>query len=187
MTFKSDIHRRRSIRMPGYDYSRPGAYYVTVCTHGRELWFGEVVEREVRLSPAGRIVESVWQSLPQRFTGLALDSFVVMPNHIHGVLMFVRAQFTAPVPLNDSKQTPNLGEIVRTMKAASTSRIRATGETGFGWQRNYYEHVIRNEAELRRIRAYVAANALRWHEDPENPTVHGATKAAVTSEPPWAR
>lgn len=187
MTFQPDIHRRGSIRLPGYDYSRDGAYFITVCTHDRELWFGDIRDGEAHPCEAGRIVERVWRSLPDRFTTIKLDSFVVMPNHIHGVLMFVGAQFIAPGPRSDSKRTPHLGEVVRTLKAASTSLIRAGGDTGFAWQRNYYEHVIRNEAELRRIRAYVTANPLRWHEDPENPTVYKARRPDVTPERPWAR
>jgi REP element-mobilizing transposase RayT len=146
--------------MARYDYARPGAYFVTVCTHERFCWFGEVVDGRVSLSAEGHVIETVLLSLPQRFAGTKLDRFVIMPNHIHAILRISGSNFAGP----------KLGEVVRTFKAASTTLIRQSGETGFAWQRNYHDHVIRDQAELERIRAYIVANPRNWHGDPENPS-----------------
>ncbi len=173
--------------MPGYDYSRQGAYFITICTRERELWLGETIEHEVMLSASGRIATTTWSSLPDRFVEIALDAFVIMPNHVHGILVIKGSEFIAPATTSsDSSRTPNLGEIVRTFKAASTSLIRGAGDTGFAWQSNYYEHIIRNEAEMLRIRAYIQADPSNWKEDPENP---GFTAVRSGYQPgrPWAR
>jgi putative transposase len=92
----SDTHHRRSVRLQGYDYAQAGAYFVTICTQDRECSLGKVVDGEMALSDAGRMVQSVWEGLPGRFPTVELDQFVVMPNHIHGILVLVGAQFIAP-------------------------------------------------------------------------------------------
>ena len=186
---KSDLdrHHRRSIRLRDYDYSRAGAYFFTICTHDREQWLGEIVEGQMHASSPGCIVENTWHSLPDRFPGIEIDGFVVMPNHVHGILVFVGAQFIAPEPRAAPTRPPPLGEIIRSFKAASTSLIRNGGDSGFGWQRNYYEHVIRNDGELRRIRAYVKDNPLNWDEDAENPAVVSNTRPSPEPGRPWAR
>jgi putative transposase len=91
MPYAPDKNHRRSIRLGGYDYSQPGAYFVTVCTRDRECLFGHVVNGEVRLNDAGEIVRSVWDGLPDQFSGMELDAFVIMPNHVHGIAAFVGA------------------------------------------------------------------------------------------------
>ena len=92
-----DRHHRRSIRMPGYDYAQPGAYFVTVCTHQQELLFGEVVGEAMVLNDAGRIVETCWYETPDHFQSVELDAFVIMPNHVHGVVMIVGARHASPL------------------------------------------------------------------------------------------
>ncbi len=148
---------------------------------------GEIVEGSMKLSGAGEIVLATWNSLADRFMDVATDAFVVMPNHIHGIL-FVGAQFIAPAerpsdtsvsfaqPCSEDaagagsrRRIPTLGECVRTLKAASTRLIRLAGESSFAWQRNYYEHVIRNEDELWRTRQYIETNPANWASDVENP------------------
>jgi putative transposase len=169
----SAMRQRHSIRLPGYDYSQPGAYFVTFCTRGRECLFGSVVNCEMQLNDMGRKVWLVWKDLPRRFANVTLDAFTVMPNHIHGII-FVGAQFIAPNQLalaqrGAMNRAPTLGEIVRTYKAVSTRLIRQSISPGFVWQRNYYEHVIRDDHSLERIRDYIANNPARWAEDEENP------------------
>jgi REP element-mobilizing transposase RayT len=121
---------------------------------------------------AGRVVEDVWNGLPDRF-GVAPDQFIVMPNHVHGIV-----QITG--------ESVSLGEIVRSFKAATTRMIRQAGMTDFAWQASYYEHIIRNEHELERIRNYIVSNPLMWNDDPENPSRLNSGGLS-TIEPPWAR
>ena len=201
MDFHPDLHHRRSIRLQDYDYAQAGAYFVTVCTQNRECLFGEVSNGKMRLNEAGKIVTATWQTLPQRFPSVVLDVFVTMPNHIHGILYIVPvgAQFIAPGQFIVSDQSiapnqenqgatdqgamnqgamnraPTLGDMIRVLKAVSTRQIRQAGQGRFAWQRNYYEHIIRDEASLARIREYIINNPLQWAMDRENPNMplHG--------------
>lgn len=191
MQFDPKKHHRRSIRLPGYDYAEPGGYFVTIVVQHRRILLGEVNGGCVLLSPAGEMVKAVWEETPQRFPGVEVDTFVVMPNHFHGVVIIrppnrVGAQFIAPnsqsFPVdaggmnparakNPADTNPSLGEIVRAFKAVSTRRIRTRGMTSFAWQRNYYEHIIRDEDDLNRVRQYVIENPVYWEQDPEHPDV----------------
>jgi REP element-mobilizing transposase RayT len=135
---------------------------------------GEVKNQAVQLAQAGEIAQAAWNELPRRFPLVELDAFVVMPNHVHGIIL-VGAQFIAPPDvLGKSKQgvmnhAPTLGEMVRAYKAASTRLIREADIPHFAWQRNYYEHVVRSEESLNRIRQYIFDNPARWEFDRENP------------------
>ncbi len=151
-------HDRHSVRLRNYDYSRAGAYFVTVCVQDKQCLLSHVVDNGIDLSSAGQIVQSVWDSLPNRFPGLELDAHVLMPNHVHGVIVFPDRNENAP-----------LGEVVRTFKAASTRLVRTAGMPDFAWQRSFYEHVIRSEIELDRVREYVVGNPAKWGMDRENP------------------
>ena len=180
--FDPDTHHRRSIRLKGYDYSQAGAYFFTICTRDRGCLFGEIVDGEMRLNSLGEIVQDCWDDLPRHYPQIELDAFVIMPNHVHGIVFItdVGAQFIAP-SAQDTNHAPTLGEIVRAFKARSTRLIRKTDDgtmkqdaincapTGFGWQRNYYEHIIRDETALNNIRRYIIENPLRWADDEENP------------------
>ena len=161
---------RRSIRLKDFDYSQSGAYFVTIVTHQRRCFFGEVAGGDVQLSEAGRIVNEMWQRLSERFDNVSADSFVVMPNHVHGIVT-VGAQLIAPDGAGDGamNRAPTLGQIIRAVKAASTYRIRQSTGLEALWQRNYYEHVIRDGKSLDRIRRYIAENPARWQFDPNNP------------------
>lgn len=178
MKYNPDFHHRRSIRLKGYDYEQAGAYFVTICTPMRACFFGDVVDGEVRLSDAGRVAQASWNELPARYPDISLDVFVVMPNHVHGIVI-VGAQFIAPMnssqPPNAStdqgaiNRAPTLGRIVRTYKAVTTRLIRQPANTTFAWQHNYYEHIIRNDGSLNRIRQYILHTPARWAIDRENP------------------
>jgi REP element-mobilizing transposase RayT len=169
----SNLHHRRSIRLPGYDYAQTGAYFVTICTQNRECLLGEVVDGEMVLNDAGRMVQSVWDGLPGRFPTVELDQFIVMPNHLHGIIVLVGAQFIAPTAGRQNQgvinHAPTLGEIIRAFKAVAARQIRLAGFPEFRWQRNYYEHIIRDEDSLKRIQEYITTNPLRWQCDQENP------------------
>ena len=160
--------------MTGYDYASPGVYFVTVCAHRKECVFGG---QDIRES-----VERAWHQIPQHFPNTKLDEFVVMPNHVHGILWIldddpkgdvVGAQHAAPPPASPTPRVRpgSLGAIVRSFKSAATRRVNEVGQTPGTpfWQRNYYEHVIRDEDELGRIRQYILDNPLQWELDRENP------------------
>jgi putative transposase len=179
MKYNPVLHHRRSIRLQGHDYSSPGAYFITICTRNRICWFGEVVDREMQLNDWGRCVRSVWQTLPRHFGELTLDEFVVMPNHVHGILVLSRGEaFLNPISqsysanVNASPLPPcgtkpgSIAAIVQNFKSVSTRRInRMAGMSGRSiWQRNYYEHIIRNENALQQIRQYIASNPASWKQ-----------------------
>ena len=164
------------MRMEGYDYSLAGAYFVTICTQDRVCSLAEVTDGRVNLTPAGFMAHNIWMSLPERFPFVSLDTFVVMPNHFHAVLVI-----TDPSPLGRENAPKSLGWVIRTFKAASSHLIRKSGAPGFAWQRDYYDHIVRNEAELQRIREYVEANPSRWREDPQN--LAPGKRAPVNTEP----
>ena len=177
--YDPEIHHRRSLRLTDYDYGQCGAYFVTIVTQHRMCMLGDISEGVIVPNDTGQITQASWMGLSSRFPDVSLDSSVVMPNHIHGIII-VGAQFIAPGPTPSNRasivqegainRAPTLGEIIRTFKAASTRMIRKTVNPDFVWQRNYYEHVIRNEESLNRIRQYILDNPARWSFDPENPT-----------------
>ncbi len=189
-------YRRRSLRLRGFDYSKEDAYFVTICTRNRECLFGEVVAGRMRLSEAGQAIQAVWARLSERFPTIESDAFIVMPNHIHGILVLVgagpvlslveacaelsRSGLALPVKGAASSAptafTPvTLGNLLRAFKSISAiGANRFLSRSGKPlWQRNYYEHVIRNEESLNRIREYIATNPLRWELDRENPWLEG--------------
>ncbi|GIV04335.1 MAG: hypothetical protein KatS3mg015_3165 [Fimbriimonadales bacterium] len=166
--------QRRNIRLRHYDYSLAGAYFITVVTQDRQCLFGEVQDAEMRLNDAGRMVADQWQSLPRRFRDLELDAFVIMPNHLHGILLVTR---TFPVTEPTTTVAPTVGDIVGAFKSITTvGYIHGVARCGWPrfrtrlWQRNYYEHIIRNEESLHHIREYIVNNPAQWATDPENPT-----------------
>jgi len=173
MTYDPEKHHRRSIRLKGYDYTQAGAYFVTVCVQNHECLFGQILDNNMRLNHAGVIVQTVWNELPVHYTHVQLDQFVAMPNHVHGIVILtdVGAGFK-PVPT----RRHGLQEIIRAFKTFSSRRInQLRGIPGIPvWQRNYYEHIIRHEPELNRIREYIQTNPLRWELDRENPQRTGA-------------
>ena len=205
------IHHRHSIRLPDYDYSSPGAYYITLVTWQREILFGEIVEGEMRLSEWGFLVKNEWLRLTDRFPNIQLDEFMVMPNHFHGIVCIIgtddandRANGVgarqnkesttgnhslasplpgnnAPLPVTKSPLPPSflptppesgsLGNFVGAFKSTTARLINglrhSPGQSV--WQRNYYEHIIRNQDEWQRIRLYIQANPNHWQLDNENP------------------
>jgi REP element-mobilizing transposase RayT len=158
MKYDPKIHHRHSIRLKDYDYAQAGAYYITVVAHRRERLFGEVVDREMRLNRLGRILNHAWMDLPNHYPYAELDVFVVMPNHVHGIVVFT-----------DDGHHP-VSEVVRAFKSFSARRINSLRRTAGlpVWQRNYYEHVIRDQKDLEARRVYILSNPLNWADDSEN-------------------
>ena len=193
MTFSPDIHHRRSIRLKDYDYSSVGAYFVTICVLNRECLFGDIVDGEMKPFDSGKIVETVWGELPERFPNVEMGEFIVMPNHFHGIIILTVGAGLGPPdsgppdsgppndngPPDDKSQTnkgaasraPTLGDVICAFKSISTIRInRLLARSGIPiWQRNYHERVIRNEAELNSILEYIRNNPINWPNDKEQP------------------
>lgn len=162
---------RRSIRLLGADYAA-GMYFVTICTHERRCLFGTITEGVMSLNACGTIVTECLQAIPVHFPHVTLDAFVVMPNHVHGMIIIhepVGAQHAAPLDLKTHPHVVpgSLAAVVRSFKSASTKRINLLRETPGNvlWQRNYHEHIIRDEADENRICAYVVANPQLWAQD----------------------
>ncbi len=203
-------YHRRSIRLDGYDYRHPGAYFITVVVQERLCLFGEIREGEMRLSPMGQIVRRAWEDLPDHYPQVVLDEFCIMPNHVHGIIVLgkdatgrgVGGHIGPPVrgagrggstavrqALGDESKIDSqastaasqtrpykmtrhgLPEIVRAFKSFSARQINALRRMPGApvWQRNYYEHIVRNEAEWERIRRYIDQNLAQWEQDEENP------------------
>lgn len=161
---------RRSIRLAYYDYRTAGGYFITICAANRRPHFDDPRLRQ--------IVDNAWADIPNHHPYVAIDEFVVMPNHVHGILFLEasdaeqrRTQQAAPLQRSRPRVEPGaLGAIVRSFKARVTRDVRAaTGLDVAAWQRNYHEHVIRNEQALQRIRQYIIDNPARWEFDGENP------------------
>jgi putative transposase len=173
------IHHRRSIRLKGLDYTQPGAYFVTICTFQRDEIFGEVVESEMRLNPSGEIIRDEWFKTVQIWPNVELheDEFVIMPNHVHGIIWIVETDSAgatrrvAPTKGSRTLVPGSIGAILGQFKSITAKRINVVrGTPGVSvWQRNYYEHIIRNENELKNIWDYIDTNPLRWQEDQLNP------------------
>ncbi len=191
MTYDPKKHHRHSIRLKGYDYSLAGAYFITICTRNRECLFGQIVNGAMQLNAAGQMIERWWAELMHKFPSVETDAYVVMPNHFHGVLSLsaggqppegrppLDEQPHRVAPTGSTKiemGRPTLGDIMDWFKTMTTNEyIRRVKQDGWPrfvgklWQRNYYEHIIRDERDLCRIRDYICNNAARWQEDTNNP------------------
>ena len=175
MKYDPDIHHRRSIRLPEYDYAQAGAYFVTTCVQERKCLLGEIADGKMQLSDIGRVVEECWSAIPEHFGHVRLDVFVVMPNHIHGILSITGVGARHASPKITGPKQRSLGAIVGSFKSAVTKRVNTLrGAQGRSiWQRNYYEHVIRDDDDLGVLREYIVNNPLRWELDqlhPDNPS-----------------
>jgi len=161
---------RRSIRLKGYDYTSAGGYFVTIVTYHRECLFGEIVNEEMILNEIGKIVEYAWFDLPNHYSNVELGTFCIMPNHVHGIIILNDPNVGAGLRPAPTK-THGLPEIIRAFKSFSARRVNEHLKSpGVPlWQRNYYEHIIRNDDDHARIHTYIDANPSMWADDEENP------------------
>ncbi len=165
----SETRRRYTLKLQSYDYSQSGSYFVTMCTHKRKCLFGHIVDGQMELSRIGKIARGCRSEIPEHFRNTQLNGFMVMPNHIHGIIFIVGVQCIEPLQNQYQHIIPkSIGSIIRAYKAAVTRRSRNKGFEYFRWQRNY-EHIIRSEKELGNIREYMVNNPLKWKLDRENP------------------
>ncbi|QQR80538.1 MAG: transposase [Deltaproteobacteria bacterium] len=180
MYFDPFKHHRKSYRYKNYDYTTQGAYFVTICTNNREYLFGNILDRRMHLSTHGQIIKNVWDQMPNHFSSINLDEFIIMPNHVHGIIQIVGAQFIAPSnesiwkmsnqeALNQGviNHAPTVGEIIRYFKGKTAYLIQKQNQSIKVWQRNYHERIIRTEYELENIRYYIRENPRNWEKDPE--------------------
>jgi len=189
---KSPRPHRRSLRLKGFDYAQAGAYFVTMSARNRQCLFGNILDGQVALTRFGEVVREEWVRTATLRSSVTLDTFVVMPNHFHGIIVVttddeaIRGRGTARrAPTTERYGQPISGSIptiIRSFKSAVTKRINGMRKTPGSrvWQRNYYEHVLRNERELDRVREYIANNPLRWELDRENPAATG-----IENRRPW--
>lgn len=155
----------RRVRMDGHDYAYPGYYFVTICTHGRQMLLGHIEDGSIIRTSAGMMVESVIAESETRFSTVTIDSQIVMPNHVHVLIGLA-------IGLEDDALTENLSDIVRWIKNA-THRRSGIGVTQAGWQpyrgklwqKSFHDHIVRGEKELETLRNYIATNVVRWGED----------------------
>jgi len=181
------IFHRHSIRLTGYDYTQNGCYFLTICTRNRECLFGEIQNAEMFLSNIGEKVNDCWQEIPKHFPQIVLHEYVIMPNHVHGIIEInnidaIESDIGVIVGANDYSPTNYSPLRSSTNPASLSSRPNGTSRTvgsvvrgfkigvikqmGFSpWQRNYYEHVIRNDESYQNIVQYMAQNPLKWEED----------------------
>jgi REP element-mobilizing transposase RayT len=174
--FDPQKHHRKSIRLPGYDYSQAGAYYITIVTYHRDCLFGEIVNEEMILNDFGKIADECWRAIPEHFPFVELGAYVIMPNHVHGIIVIhdmgrrgaaLLRPYDNPHKIN--VKPGSLGAIVRSYKSAVSYRIGREHNTTGIWQRNYYEHIIRDEEEMRNKTHYINANPSLWDEDDNHP------------------
>jgi putative transposase len=156
-----------------YDYSQPGEYFITICTNDKKCVFGEVIEEKTTLSSVGEIVKKYWEEIPMHFPNVELDEFVIMPNHVHGIIIInghVGVEYIQPLQNKYQHVIPkSLGSIIRSYKAAVTRECYKNNHSYFKWQSLFYDRIIRSDKELSNIRDYINNNPLKWHLDEENP------------------
>lgn len=159
MKYNSEIHHRHSIRLRDYDYSQIGAYFITICTHDRNCLFGNIIDDKMLLNEFGMLVHGEWIKSAQIRMEIKIDEFIVMPNHIHGIVIIDRK--------GDRPVAPTIGSLIGGFKSTATKQINEIRKMPRVpvWQRNYYEHIIRNEKSLYNIREYIVNNPLNWKQD----------------------
>ena len=167
-------YRIKSIRLKDWDYSSNGYYYITICTKNRKCVLGNVVNGKMGLSQIGEIVQHCWHDLPNHYPNCNLDVLIIMPNHVHGIVIIDNENVKSNVeagfkPASTNMKQHGLFEIIRAFKTFSSRKINGMQNLfHFNWQRDYYEHIIRDEHELNRIREYITNNPLQWELDRNN-------------------
>jgi putative transposase len=201
MRFNPDIHHRRFIRLKEYDYSGQGAYFITLCTHHRECLFGAVTDGAMIMNDAGQMIDQWWREMLNKYPMINIDAYTVMPNHFHGIIAIVgaaapcshrdeshnttvgaalRGRPKAAEPGQPHRVAPTLGNMIDWFKTMTTNeyirgvkRYRWSPFPGRFWQRNYYEHIIRNEQDLTAVREYIVNNPAGWDKDDYHPALAG--------------
>ncbi|MEJ5262811.1 MAG: transposase [Ignavibacterium sp.] len=160
-----NIYRIESSRLPSWDYRNGGYYYITIVTKGHRNYFGEVKDGRVVLNEYGKIVESEWINCKILRKNVDLDEWIIMPNHFHGILIIEEDKIFEDEDIKSRLLKDSLGSIIGQFKSKCTKKIRSLGATEFQWQERFYDHIIRNEKSLDKIRNYIRLNPLKWELD----------------------
>ncbi|MBE9166931.1 transposase [Pleurocapsales cyanobacterium LEGE 06147] len=195
MTLNNINCRRKSIRLPNRNYAGNGYYFVTICTHQKICYFGNIINHQMQLSSIGKIAQRFWLEISQHSKSTYLDEYIIMPNHLHGIIALDnpdnpcrdvtcrrrRSAANVPTPNHDydlsqimselSPQSGSLSTIVRSYKSSVTRWCKQNGFNNFAWQPRFYEHIIRNDGSLDKIREYIVNNPIKWSEDENNPNI----------------
>lgn len=170
-------YRSNSLRLKSWDYSKSGGYFVTMCTQLKHFQLCQIVNERVKLNNSGEIVQAAWHNIPQHFPNIILDEFVVMPDHVHGIIIIDRNNVDVaymqhvrknarknidPIKYRVERSKMLLSRVIQQFKSTVTREINKKYNTKFKWQRNYYEHIIRDEPELQRIRKYIRENPAKY-------------------------
>jgi REP element-mobilizing transposase RayT len=175
--YNPKIHKRRSIRLPLFDYAEPCDYFITICTKDKKCLFGSIRNNKIELYQCGYIVKNNIQNIMHRYDHVRIASYIIMPNHLHAVIQIktnqdaVGAQFIAPQEFAQRgvmNHAPTVGMIVRAFKARCTHDIHSFAPDATVWQRNYYERIIRSDDELFDTIEYIKNNPNNWAKDPMN-------------------
>ena len=160
------LTRKSRNRLEGYDYSKTNHYFVTICSNNHQEWFGKIENNEMILNNYGNIIKQQWQWLPQQYPYIELDEYIIMPNHIHGILIINNPRRTGhDLSLHKIK---SLSSLIGAFKTTSSKLIHQNGLSDFAWQRSFHDHIIRNDKSLDKIREYISNNQLKWDGDEEN-------------------
>ena len=178
MTLYKNKYRVESTRLPNRDYAANGWYFVTICTGDRQWFFGDVIDRQMQLSAIGEIAQKFWTAIPSHFNHVHIDEYVMMPNHVHGIVVIDRPHvvetrnFASLQADKSNKFAPlkpgSLQAIIHAYKSAVTRWCRKNGQEHFGWQSRFYEHIIRADGSVEPIRQYIIDNQAKWEFDKNN-------------------
>ncbi|GAB1544590.1 transposase [Scytonema sp. NUACC21] len=177
-----DKYRIESIRLPNHDYAANGWYFVTICTRDRTCFFGDVIEGKIHSSQIGQIAQQYWSEIPSHFEYTYIDAYVIMPNHIHGIIVINRPNsletrhgtslHQPQITDQSNKFAPlksgSLQAIINAYKSSVTRWCRKNGQEHFSWQSRFYEHIIRADGSLEKIREYIVNNPAKWKDDKDN-------------------
>lgn len=165
---KPPIRQRKPNRMPQYDYSSSGCYFVTIVTKNKENYLGKITANKVELTNIGEIAQSCWRQIPEHFPGIRLDEFMIMPNHIHGIIVILRKAGDVNLPSRFSSEITNrskmdLSKIIQAFKSSVTRKInQEQSDDYFAWQKSFYDHIIHSQKELVQMRLYISKNPLHY-------------------------
>ena len=165
-------HERKRNRLPHYNYSQPGYYFITICTHQFIPYFGSIKNKVMNLNGIGKIAKSCWERIPKHFEHVGLDEFIIMPNHFHGIITIEPSVVGDALlrPLRNDRTKMLIPRIVHGFKSCVTRNIKKQySQSTFKWQKSYYDHIIRDENGLEQIQYYIKSNPQNWKNDKNNP------------------
>ncbi len=166
MQHQTNFKNRKKIRLPDYNYSSCGGYFVTICTKNKRYLFGDIIDGCIELSKIGIIIKDCWLNIPKHFEEVLLDEYVIMPNHIHGIIFIHKG---IQEDSGEKRSAQRLFNLIGSFKSVCTKFVNKNiSGNNFMWQKSFYEHVIRNDQDLYKIQEYIVNNPLQWEIDELN-------------------